>query len=67
MHPIMNPPKAYILSLIFVGLMIPHQIGGEVYTALAEMEELLETEAYLISNLEAYIATQEQKLNFLKR
>lgn len=53
--------------MVCVGLIIPHQINGEVFTALAEMEELLETEAYLISNLEAYIVTQEQKLNFLKR
>lgn len=65
----MNPLKTYILSLslVCVGLMIPRQTSGEVFTALAEMEELLETEAYLISNLEAYIATQEQKLVFLKR
>lgn len=65
----MNPlnPCILLLSLVCVGLIITRQINGEVFTALAEMEELLETEAYLISNLEAYIATQEQKLNFLKR
>lgn len=65
----MNPLKMYIivLSTVCLGLLFSREIGGEVFTALAEMEELLETEAYLISNLEAYIATQEQKLNFLKR
>lgn len=65
----MNPLNPYlvVLSMVCVGLLIPRQCSGEVFTALAEMEELLETEAYLISNLEAYIATQEQKLNFLKR
>ncbi len=65
----MNPLKMYalLLSMVCAILIIPRQTSGEVFTALAEMEELLETEAYLISNLEAYIATQEQKLNFLKR
>ncbi|KAH8313089.1 hypothetical protein KR067_000296 [Drosophila pandora] len=41
-------------------------VGAEVYTALAEMEELLETESVLITNLEGYIREQENKLNFLK-
>lgn len=31
------------------------------------MEELLETEAVLITNLEAYVASQEHKLNYLRR
>lgn len=62
----MNPLNICVL-LLYVGLLIPQQANSEVFTALAEMEELLETEAYLISNLESYIATQEQKLNFLKR
>lgn len=31
------------------------------------MEELLETEAVLINNLEAYVAAQEHKLNYLRR
>lgn len=42
-------------------------VGAEVYTALAEMEELLETESVLITNLEGYIREQENKLNFLKK
>lgn len=42
-------------------------IKAEVYTALSEMEELLETEAVLINNLESYIAAYEEKLSFLKR
>jgi len=49
--------------LIFVG----GPVNGEVYTALAEMEELLETESVLITNLEGYIRVQENKLNFLKK
>ncbi|XP_030369739.1 prolyl 4-hydroxylase subunit alpha-1 [Scaptodrosophila lebanonensis] len=39
---------------------------AELYTALAEMEELLETESVLISNLEGYIRVQEDKLAYLK-
>lgn len=44
-----------------------HVAGGEVFTALAEMEELLETEAVLVSNLESYIVAQEEKIDFLRR
>lgn len=40
---------------------------AEVFTALSEMEELLETEAELINNLESYIAAYEEKLRFLKQ
>lgn len=41
--------------------------GGEVFTALTEMEELLETEAVLINNLEGYINVQERKMEYLKK
>lgn len=40
---------------------------AEVYTALAEMEELLDTEAVLIANLVSYVDAQEEKLNYLRR
>lgn len=40
---------------------------AEVFTALAEMEELLETESALIDNLESYIDAQKDKLNYLQR
>lgn len=40
---------------------------AEVYTALSDMEELLETETVLINNLEAYVSAQENKLNYLRR
>lgn len=40
---------------------------GELFTALAEMEEVLETEAVLISNLQSYLDAQEDKLNYLRR
>ncbi|XP_054081774.1 prolyl 4-hydroxylase subunit alpha-1 [Zeugodacus cucurbitae] len=40
--------------------------NSEVYTALAEMEELLETESVLITNLNGYLKVQQQKLDYLK-
>ena len=39
----------------------------ELYTALADMEELLETEAVLIDTLQGYIQVQEKRLATLKR
>lgn len=40
---------------------------SELYTALADLEELLRTEAALITSLEQYIHSQQQKLDLLKR
>lgn len=40
---------------------------SELYTALADLEELLQTEAVLITTLETYIRAQEQKLDLLKQ
>ncbi|XP_049537788.1 prolyl 4-hydroxylase subunit alpha-1 isoform X2 [Anopheles darlingi] len=42
-------------------------VGGELFTALADMEELLETEAVLIANLDNYVQAQEEKLLQLRR
>ncbi|XP_022211034.1 prolyl 4-hydroxylase subunit alpha-1 [Drosophila obscura] len=47
-------------------LLLGVAVNGELYTALAEMEELFETESVLITNLEGYIRVQEDKLSFLK-
>lgn len=53
--------------LAIISIMFFIQVGNcEMYTALADMEELLETEAVLISNLETYILAQEEKLKFLR-
>lgn len=40
---------------------------SEVFSALVEIEGLIETEAYLIRNLEGYINAQQQKLDILKK
>ncbi|KAH8406942.1 hypothetical protein KR222_000891 [Zaprionus bogoriensis] len=57
------------LTLAVLGLIVLAGVSvhGELYTALAEMEELLETESVLISNLEGYIRVQEDKLSYLKK
>lgn len=39
----------------------------ELYTALADLEELLQTESVLINNLEQYLKVQEEKLDLLRR
>lgn len=42
-------------------------VQAELYTCLADMEELLETEALLMGTLEGYIQAQEEKLHVLRR
>jgi len=42
-------------------------VRAELYTCLADMEELLETEALLMQTLDGYIQAQEEKLHMLKR
>ncbi|KXJ68946.1 hypothetical protein RP20_CCG000895 [Aedes albopictus] len=55
-------------SLALVLLMLTfHNASAELFTALADMEELLETESVLIANLDNYIRVQEDKLNQLRR
>nr|CAD7408972.1 unnamed protein product [Timema cristinae] len=47
-------------------LLMVSRVNCEVYTALVEMEELLETEAVLMRTLEDYITAQEDRLNQLR-
>lgn len=58
---------AHILPVLLGVLCYLHWTCAELFTALAEMEELLDTEAVLVANLEAYISAHEEKLKFLKR
>lgn len=53
-------------GILSISLMI-NMCTAELFTALAEMEELLDTEAVLISNLISYVDAQEEKLNYLRR
>lgn len=57
-------PLIYVTLTV---LLVCRLSTAEVFTALTEMEELFETEAVLINNLESYIDAQEQKLNYLRR
>jgi len=41
--------------------------SGELYTALADMEELLDTESILLKSLDNYINLEEQKLETLRK
>ena len=47
-------------------MLVGQGVNSELFTALVEMEDLLETEAVLITNLENYIQVQEEKLDFLR-
>ncbi|XP_055380893.1 prolyl 4-hydroxylase subunit alpha-1 [Condylostylus longicornis] len=59
--------KMSFLSIIILLLLIRFKYTRcEVFTALAEMEELLETESALITNLESYIDVQQRKIDYLK-
>lgn len=55
-----------VVAALWVAL-VAASCSAELFTALVEMEELLETEAVLITNLESYIDAQEEKLIYLRR
>ncbi|XP_060526427.1 prolyl 4-hydroxylase subunit alpha-1 isoform X2 [Cylas formicarius] len=57
--------KQHILVLTLS--LLHRHASGEVFTALVDMEHLLDTESVLISTLENYIRAEEQKLDLLKR
>lgn len=52
--------------LLFLSSMLA-VATAEVFTALADLEELLDTENLLIETLEEYIRSEEQKLDLLKK
>lgn len=57
-----------LLAVVTILLSVPaRDTTAELYTALADMEELLETEAVLIDILNGYITAQEQRLATLRR
>lgn len=58
----------YIVTSCCVAVILfTFNVNSELFTSLADMEEVLETENVLISNLEGYIKAQEEKMTFLKR
>lgn len=48
-------------------LLVNNLVNCEVFTALADLEDLLDTEAVLIQSLENYIRAEEYKIELLKR
>lgn len=54
-------------SVVTIHLLLLQCVSSEVYTALADMEELLQTEAVLINTLQGYLTAQERKLDLLRR
>jgi prolyl 4-hydroxylase len=55
------------LPLIVHCLLASQWTHAELYTALADLEDLLQTEAMLLKTLEDYIVQQEIKLAMLKK
>uniref|UniRef100_A0A182PPX1 procollagen-proline 4-dioxygenase n=1 Tax=Anopheles epiroticus TaxID=199890 RepID=A0A182PPX1_9DIPT len=56
----------WLITFTVLVLLQP-PVDGELFTALADMEELLETEAVLITNLDNYVQAQEEKLMQLRQ
>lgn len=54
--------KFCIISTVCVSIF--YETSG---AALAEMKDLLQTEAFYLKNLESYIASQDEKIAFLRR
>lgn len=59
MHPI------WVTLPLCLALCTP--LRAEVYTALSELEELLETESVLLRTLHQYISDQENRIAILKK
>lgn len=59
------PPKWVALPLCLALFTI--YVQAEVYTALSELEELLETENVLLRTLHQYISDQENRIAALKK
>ena len=59
--------RATLLIVVILLSVTARDALAELYTALADMEELLETEAVLIDTLNGYITAQEQRLATLRR
>lgn len=56
-----------VVAAILIAMTTFSGCVAELYTALADMEELLETEAVLIDTLNGYIKAQEERLATLRK
>lgn len=59
--------KVYLVVYTTAMFLLLQESSCELYTALVDMEELLETEAVLMNTLEGYISVTEDKLHRLRR
>lgn len=55
------------ICAIFVALSMHRLCAAEVFTAVSDLEELLNIETILISEMEAFVSAQERNLNDLRR
>ncbi|KOC60916.1 Prolyl 4-hydroxylase subunit alpha-1 [Habropoda laboriosa] len=62
-----NERMSRLAGIAIVVAITIHGCFAELYTALADMEELLETEAVLIDTLNGYIKAQEERLATLRK
>ncbi|XP_066146817.1 prolyl 4-hydroxylase subunit alpha-1 isoform X1 [Euwallacea fornicatus] len=59
--------KCHTFSLVISLLFLSKSCRSEVFTAMVDLEDLLDTEHVLINTLENYVKAEEQKLELLKR
>ncbi|KAH1005023.1 hypothetical protein HUJ04_006098 [Dendroctonus ponderosae] len=59
--------KCHTLIVISLFLLLIQRCRCEVYTAMVDLEDLLDTEHVLIDTVENYIKAEEQKIDLLKR
>lgn len=62
----MSKSSVFLCVIICLGLLTS-TTKCELYTAIVDLEELLQTEAVLIDTLQGYIQAQEKKLELLRR
>jgi prolyl 4-hydroxylase len=62
-----RPNLVWAAASLIVSSWLVLGVHAELYTCLADMEELLETEALLMQTLDGYIQAQEEKLQVLRR
>lgn len=55
------------ILIVFTAICMFTQCIAELFTAVTDMEEMLDTETVLIDNLETYVRLQEHQLSFLRR
>lgn len=56
-----------ILSTLFAFVFLLTLGACELYTALVELKELMNTETVLIEALDKYVREEEQKLDLVRR